>query len=151
MDFADALCRNGTTAKIASVEPLLHGNMRSGFELKIAFGSVRAVIVFQGTFDIDRMGIVSFDEIAVIAIHRSHEIGKRCANAGRKAGAESRSLADKLDGEIGQSSPMAGVFRDEQRLHLRNGFDAISDRRNVRFFVLRKFYHKSNNIIYLLE
>ena len=84
--------------------------MRFGFELKIAFGTIRAVIVFQGTLDIDGMGVVPFDEVAVIAIHRPHEIGKRGANAGSQTAAESRSPARKVNGEIGQSAPMAESF-----------------------------------------
>jgi len=62
--------RPATTAtKIAGVEPLLHRDVRLSFKLEIAFGTIRAVVVLQGTLDIDGMRVVSFNEVTVIAVH----------------------------------------------------------------------------------
>ena len=47
------------------------------FELQIAFAGVLAIIVFEGTLDIDRMSVVPFDQVTVVAVHRPHEVGKR--------------------------------------------------------------------------
>lgn len=48
--------------------------MGFGLELQIALVRFLAVVVFEGALDIDGVGVMSFDEIAVIAIHRTDKI-----------------------------------------------------------------------------
>ena len=60
----------------ALVDPFLDGDMSFGLELEIAFFGIVAVIALEGALDVDGVRIVSFDEIAVIAVHRTHEIGE---------------------------------------------------------------------------
>ena len=50
--------------------------MRCGLQLQISFFGIGAVVPFQRALDIDRMGVVSFNEVAVVAIHGAHEIGQ---------------------------------------------------------------------------
>ncbi len=47
------------------------------FELQIALADILAVVVFLRPFDINRVRVVPFDEVAVIAVHRPHKVGKR--------------------------------------------------------------------------
>lgn len=138
---------NGAAAEVAGIKPLLHRNVSLSFELKIAFMTVGAIIVFQSALDIDGMGIVPFDEIAVVAVHRSHEISERCANAGSKAAAKSCGFASEVNGQIGQSTSVGRAFRDKQRLHLSNAFAPVRDRQDVLFYALWYFCHNGRNII----
>ena len=66
--------------------------MRFGFQLEVAFFVVGAVIALEGALDIDGVCIVPFDQVAVVAIHRAHEIGER----GQKA--------------FGERAPKAGAL-----------------------------------------
>jgi len=47
--------------------------MRFGLELQVALVAVLAIVAFKGALDVDRVRVVSFDEIAVIAVRRTHE------------------------------------------------------------------------------
>jgi hypothetical protein len=51
--------------------------VRLGFKLQIALVGILAVIVSQGTLYVDRMRVVTFDEIAVIAVHCPDEVRER--------------------------------------------------------------------------
>ena len=51
--------------------------MSLGFELQLTLVAVLTVISCKRPLDVDRMGGAPFDQIAVIAIHRSDEIGQR--------------------------------------------------------------------------
>ena len=64
--------------------------MRLGFELQVAFFGVVAVVTLEGALDIDGVRIVAFDQIAVVAIHRTHEIGEGGQTDFRATSAESR-------------------------------------------------------------
>ena len=41
----------------------------------------------QRSFDIFRSSVVAFDEVAVVAVHRAHEVGQWTDNSGRQAAA----------------------------------------------------------------
>ena len=77
MDFADAFGRDGAALQTSIINPFLNGDMRFRLKLEVAFGGVLAVVVFQGALDVDRVGVVSFNKVAVVAVHRPHEIGER--------------------------------------------------------------------------
>jgi hypothetical protein len=59
------------------VDPFLNGDMRLGFKLEVSLFRIGAVVVPHRAFDVDGMGVMPLDEVAVVAIHRPHEIGKR--------------------------------------------------------------------------
>ena len=54
----------GPALKPARIDPLLDIDMSLGFQLKIPFFRVGAVIVFQGALNIHRMRVVAFDQVA---------------------------------------------------------------------------------------
>src|SRR5579872_1086846 len=84
MDFADAPGAARVFARQSSaVDPLLHRDVRSGFELKIALARILTIVVLKRPFDIDRVSVMVLDEIGVIAVHRTDEVGKRSKDARR--------------------------------------------------------------------
>ena len=85
VDLTQARRRQGKTVDSPVIDPGLNGNVRLGFKLQIAFSRIGAEVVSEGPLDIDRMGVVTFDQVAVIAIHRPHEIGKRTDHSPRQA------------------------------------------------------------------
>ena len=91
MQFPDAFRLEGPTIEVAVVDPLLDGNMGLSFELQVSLMRVGAKVVPECPFDIDRMGLVPLDQVAVVAVHRPHEIGERGHDAVRQALAESGS------------------------------------------------------------
>ena len=76
----------------AAVDPALDVDMRFGLQLEIAFFGVLAVVALEGALDLDRVGVVAFDQVAVVAVHRAHEIGERGQQALRQRAAESGAL-----------------------------------------------------------
>jgi hypothetical protein len=86
--LAQADCGESAMVESAAVDPLLNSDMCLGFELKIPLLAIIAIVVPQCPFDIDRMGVVPFDQIAVVAVHRPHQISEGGHDAFRKTIAE---------------------------------------------------------------
>ena len=80
MQFNDRRRRGRWFHHAIFVDPFLNGDMRLGFKLKVSFFRIGAVIVPHRAFDVDGMGVMPLDEVAVVAVHRPHEIGKRLCN-----------------------------------------------------------------------
>ena len=76
--------------------------MRLRFELKVSLARFVAIVVFERPFDIDGMGIVPLDEIAVVTVHSSHQIGQGCTHAIGQAAPESGREGGHFDRKIGQ-------------------------------------------------
>lgn len=53
----------------STIDPALDRDMRSRLKLKIALLGVMAVVALERALDVDRMGLVPFDQVAVIAVH----------------------------------------------------------------------------------
>jgi len=77
MQFDDRRRRGRWFRHAIFVDPFLNGDMRLGFELKVSLFRIGAVVVPHRAFDVDGMGVMPLDEVAVVAVHRPHEIGKR--------------------------------------------------------------------------
>ncbi len=152
MHLADADPRGCPTSQPSTIDPSLDLDMRLGFELQVSFAKVRAVIVLQGAFDIDRMGIVALDQVAVIAVHRTDQIGQRRHDPLGQTPAKTGRTRRQLDREIRESASEAGAFGYQQRLHQAHGFFAVGNkafavRSNVRFYVRISLGHLSNNSV----
>ena len=76
------------------------------------------------------------DQIAVVAIHRAHEIGEGGNNSRWQTATEASRFPCEVHREVGKLSAMPGTFGDKQGFHQRDGFASIRDRNKVRFFVL---------------
>jgi hypothetical protein len=105
------------------------------FELKVAFPGVLAVVVSERALDVDGVGVVPFDEVAVVAAHRTHEIAERRAHTVGQRAPEPGTLLRQIEGEIGQRSAPRRALADQHRFHQRDGFVAIGGRLLVRFHV----------------
>ena len=101
MDFRDGVRGDGAAFEAAGVDPALDVDMRLGFELEIALFGVLAVVALEGAFDLDRVGVVAFDQVAVVAVHRPHEIGERGQQALGQGAPEAGALLRQLQREIG--------------------------------------------------
>ena len=135
VDFADGVGRDGAALEAAAVDPLLDVDVRFGLELEVALLGVLAVVALEGALDIDRVRVVAFDQVAVVAVHRPHEIGERGQQAFGQGAPEAGALLRQLQGEIGQGGAVARAFADQQRLHQADGFTPVCDRFYVRFYV----------------
>ena len=93
MDFSDQSAATGAPLRPPAVDPLLDVDMRFGFELQVAFLGVLAVVALEGALDLDRVGIMAFDQIAVVAVHRPHEVGERSEQASAGSAGNRRSSA----------------------------------------------------------
>ena len=150
VDFHEALGREGAVLQPAAVDPFLDVDMGPGLELQGPLFGFGAVVFPERAFDIDRMGVVALNQVAVVAIHGADERGKPRPNAVRQAVAETGGLHRQLDRKVGQSGPVPGRFADRQRLHAGDGFAAVVQRLerriHVRFHV-RIFRHEITYIL----
>ena len=64
------------TLQSTSIDPFLDGDMGFGFKLQVPFLWVSAVVLFQGALDINRMRVMTLDQVTVITIHRPDRIGE---------------------------------------------------------------------------
>ena len=78
---------------------------------------------------------MAFDQVAVVAVHRSHEIGERRQQAFGQRAPEAGALLRQLQGEIGQGGALARAFADQQRLHQADRFTPVFGRYFGGFFV----------------
>jgi len=78
MNFADAIdCQPPAILQPAMIDPLLNRDMRPGLKLEITFRFVLTVVIFERSLNVYRMSIVAFNEIGVIAIHRTDQFRER--------------------------------------------------------------------------
>src|SRR3974390_3870642 len=96
--FGDRAC----VSKPATINPFLDGDVSFGLELQIALVRLLAVVVLESALDIDRVGVMPFDEIAVIAIHRANEIGQGSEQAGGQAAAKPGGFLHEINREVCQ-------------------------------------------------
>ena len=76
--------------------------MRLGLELEVSLPGVPAVVALERALDIDWMCVVAFDQVAVIAVHRAHEIGERGKEAFREGAAQPGAFGRQFQCEVGQ-------------------------------------------------
>src|SRR5712691_993767 len=106
MYFSQPFRGGGTRSKTAAIDPALHFDVCQSFELQVSFFEVRAVIVFESALDVDGWCVVPLDKIAVVAVHRPHEVGEPCPYARRQTAAESRRSRGDIEREIDQGRPL---------------------------------------------
>jgi hypothetical protein len=106
--------------------------VRQGFclELQVAVVRIAAEFILQRAFDIHGMGAMALDEVGILAVHRTDQIGERRQDAGWKTRAKPSRLMREIKGQIRDLLAMAGP--EKQGLHQCDPFIAIY-RFNVRF------------------
>ena len=148
MDFPDAIACGCAPLQAATVDPFLNGDVRFRFVLQVALVGILAVVVLERALDIDGMSIVPFDQVAVVTVHRPHQISKRGQQTLWQAAPKSGRLLRQIEGEVREPAAVARVFTDQQRLHQRDQFVQIFCRYHVRFNVLIK---DDIYIIYIID
>ena len=83
VNLADSPHSQSVPAQPSSVDPGLNGDMGLRFDLQVAALRVRVELASERPFDVDWMRTVAFDEIAVVAIHHSHQLSQGLGNSGR--------------------------------------------------------------------
>jgi hypothetical protein len=79
------------------IDPLLNGDMRARLALQIARFRIAAVIGSERALDIDRMCIVTLDQVAVVAVHGAHERGQRRKQALRQGAPQAGRLLGQFE------------------------------------------------------
>jgi hypothetical protein len=86
--------------------------------LQVARLGLGAVIARERAVDIDRVGAVPFDEVAVVAAHRAHQGADAVLENGGEPAAEGGGFGDEGGGQVGE---LALVVLGKERLHGRDG------------------------------
>jgi hypothetical protein len=114
------------------VDALLDTNMSARFKLEIAALLIDIEIVPQSALDVPRPGSVALDQIRVVAVHHSHEVGETGGSAGMKPTAEPASGGRQLGEKVEQP---AARFLQEAGLDASGDFDQCI-RRHLPIFVM---------------
>src|SRR5215468_5016648 len=69
---------------------------------EVALLGVLTVVALERPLDIDGMDVVAFNQVAVIAVHRPHEIGERGEEAFRERAAQPGAFGRQFQCEVGQ-------------------------------------------------
>src|SRR3970040_2629665 len=117
VDFADALDADRPALEAAVIDPFLDRDMRFGLALEDALFGIGAVVLFQCSLYFDRVGVMSLEQVAVVAIHRANQTGERRDDAFRQAAAQTGGAAREREDEIGERRAVARALRENKRLH----------------------------------
>src|SRR6516165_3340915 len=109
MDLAEALDRGAAALESTGINPTLDRDMGPRFELQVPLLRVPAIVVPERALDINWVGVVPFNQIAIVAIHGTHEIGQSRQDAVGEAASESGRLRCQRNGQISQRSPVTGT------------------------------------------
>jgi hypothetical protein len=72
VNLGNARSRDGGVAcESAGINPLLHCDVRLGFDLQVSLAPVLAVVVLKRAFDVHGVRIVALNEVGVVAVHRA--------------------------------------------------------------------------------
>ena len=83
-----------------AVDLALHADVRPGFELEISPLPVRGDVVGQGALDIAGRGVVPFDQVGIVAVHKPHQFGQAGSGAGMQATGQTAGGGGHVGGQI---------------------------------------------------
>ena len=98
------------------------------FELEPPLRSIRRVVGAQRAVDVDRMGVVALDEVAVVAVHRPHEGSDLRSHVGMKLSRQPMRPGRQIDGQVFKTAPMRPASRRQHRLHASDRLVVVSGR-----------------------
>jgi len=98
------------------IDPFLNGDMSLRFKLKVAFPPIAAVVALHGALDIDGMGVVPLDEVAVVTVHRPHEISQGLCDGSWQPAAKGGGFLRQFKRKIVQLGAGRCAFRNHERL-----------------------------------
>jgi hypothetical protein len=133
VNLANAFSSDGEAGfQSPAVDPLLRSDVCMRFELQVAFSGVFAVVVLERPLDVDGVRVVPFNQVGVVAVHRTDEVRERSEKGRGQAAAEAGGFLSKVEREIGECSAMPRAAPDKQGLHQGDEFAPILSR-YVRF------------------
>ena len=127
----------------ALIDPALNGDVSLGFKLQTAFTRIGTVVIPHRPLDVDRVSVVTFNQVRVVTVHGADQIGERLHHTGRQASAESGRCCREFDGQISQGRPVARAFWESHRLHQADLLPSVFCRFYVRFYVLQFFAYNA--------
>src|SRR5688572_21303245 len=100
MDFTERFDRASATSYSTIIDPFLYFDMCYCFELQIARLRLVAEVVSKSALNVDRVGVMSLDQVAVVAVHRANHLRQRASDSIGKAPLESFGRRRKLQRQI---------------------------------------------------
>ena len=119
--------------------------MGGRLELQVPLGRVSAEVVLQRPLDVDGVGIMPLDQVAVVAGHRSDETGEPSPECGRQTAAEGGRLGGQLDREVDGVAVPRPALPHFHGLHGADALAPVGDHPEVRFVG-----HVLQHLVYLL-
>jgi hypothetical protein len=78
--------------------------MCARLHLQVALAGVLAVVVLERPLDVHRVRVVPFNEVGVVAVHRSHEVCKRGQKGRGQAATEASGFLGEVERKVGESA-----------------------------------------------
>ena len=100
-----------------AVEHRLDFDVRPRLELERALCRVRGIVGAKRALDVDRVGVVALDEVAVVAVHRPDEGSDFRAHVRVKLCRQPMRLGRQVDGEVFEAASVCAVRGRQHRLH----------------------------------
>ena len=98
--------RNAFAGKtVGASPPVYHSldfNMRLGFKLQVSFFRLPGKISRKGFINIYRMGVMTFDKVAVIAVHGTNQIAHGLTHDGMQSPRKSAAFFGQIHSQIFQ-------------------------------------------------
>src|SRR5580704_15339893 len=108
VDLTDGDLRDDAAVQAARVDPLLDRDVSPRLELEVALAGVLAVVALERQLNVDRMRGMALDEVAVVAVHRTDQVGQRHQQAGGQGAVEPGASLPKLQSQVGQTCAAGG-------------------------------------------
>ena len=84
VNLPDAICGRCAPREPSIVNPRLHSDVGACLKLEISFSWLGAVVREECPLDVHWVRVVTLNEVAVVAVHRADESGKRAGYFGRQ-------------------------------------------------------------------
>lgn len=74
MNPADEVCRQGRGGSLSSIDQPLHLDVGDRLALQIPPTGIGRIVTAQRPVDVDGVGVVSLDQLRIVAVHRADEV-----------------------------------------------------------------------------
>jgi len=109
-----------------AVEHRLDFDVRPRLELERALCRVRGIVGAKRALDVDRVGVVALDEVAVVAVHRPDEGSDFRAHVRVKLCRQPMRLGRQVDGEVFEAASVCAVRGRQHGLHAGDRLTVVS-------------------------
>jgi hypothetical protein len=88
-----------------SVEQRLDLDVGPRLQLEYALFGIRRVVGTKCALDVDGMGVVTLDQVAVVAVHRAHQGADLCPHSRMELPGEPVCLCGQIDRQVFETAP----------------------------------------------